>query len=105
MLDVEIISLGTLTQVGEFISLLLITASFILLALTARRIRVIRSFQVEMFIFGIILFASESPHILSTLGLIDISSFEVAGVVLRSVAMVFLAGLVAYRIRGFLGKK
>jgi hypothetical protein len=105
VLDVETISLQTLTQVGEFFSLLLITTSFILLALAARRIRVLRSFQVEMFIFGIILFASESPHILSTLGLIDMSSFQVAGLALRSVSVVFLAGLVAFRIRGFLTRK
>jgi hypothetical protein len=58
-----------------------------------------------MFIFGIILFVSEGPHILSTLGLIDISSFEVAELVLRSFSMVFLSGLVAYRIRGFLARK
>jgi hypothetical protein len=105
VINVETISLGNLTQGGEFVSLLLITTSFILLALAARRVRVLRSFQVEMFIFGIILFASESPHILSTLGLIDISSFEVAGLALRSVSVVFLSGLVAYRIRGFLTRK
>jgi hypothetical protein len=105
VLDVGTISLGTLTQAGGFVSLLLITTSFIVLALAARRIRVLRSFQVEAFIFGIILFAAESPHILSTLGLIDVSSFEVTGLALHSVPMVILAGLVAYRIQGFLNRK
>ena len=105
MLDVGTFSLGDLTQAGGFVSLVLITSSFIVLALAAGRIRVLRSFQVEMFIFGIILFAAESPHVLSTLGLIDVSSFEVDGLALHSVSMVILAGLVAYRIRGFLAGK
>jgi hypothetical protein len=105
VLDAGTVSLGDLTQVGDFVSLLLITASFIVLALAARRIRVLRSFQVEMFIFGIVLFAAESPHILSSMGLIDVSSFEVDGLALHSVSMVILAGLVAYRIRGFLSRK
>jgi hypothetical protein len=98
-------SLGNLTQTGDFVSLVLITASFIVVALAANRIRVLRSFQFEMFIFGIVLFAAESPHILSTLGLINISSFEVDGLALHSVSMVILAGLVAYRIRGFIERK
>jgi len=98
-------SLGSLTETGGFVSLVLITASFIVLALAANRIRVLRSFQVEMFIFGVILFAAESPHILSTMGLINVSSFEVDGLALHSVSMVILAGLVAYRIRGFIERK
>jgi hypothetical protein len=105
VLDLGIASLGDFTQAGGFVSLVLITTSFIVLALAARRIRVLRSFQVEMFIFGIVLFAAESPHILSTLGIIDVSSFEVDGLALHSVSMVILAGLVAYRIRGFLSRK
>ena len=98
-------SLGSLTETGGFVSLVLISASFIVLALAANRIRVLRSFQVEMFIFGVILFAAESPHILSTMGLINVSSFEVDGLALHSVSMVILAGLVAYRIRGFIERK
>jgi hypothetical protein len=98
-------SLGSLAQTGDFVSLVLIITSFIVLALAANRIRVLRSFQVEMFIFGIVLFAAESPHILSTMGLINVSSFEVDGLALHSVSMVILAGLVAYRIRGFIERK
>jgi hypothetical protein len=105
VLDLEIVSLGDVTQAGGYVSLLLITVSFIVLALAASRIRVLRSFQVEMFIFAIVLFAAEGPHVLSTLGLINVSSFEVDGLALHSVSMVILAGLVAYRIRGFLSRK
>jgi hypothetical protein len=100
----EIFSLGDVTQASGYVSLLLIILSFIVLALGARRIKVLRSFQVEMFIFGIVLFAAEGPHILSVLGLINVSSFEVDGLALHSVSMVILAGLVAYRIRGFLSR-
>jgi hypothetical protein len=98
-------SLGSLAETGDFVSLVLITTSFIVLALAANRIRVLRSFQVEMFIFGIVLFAAESPHILSTMGLINVTSFEVDGLALHSVSMVILAGLVAYGIRGFIERK
>ncbi|MDA4112532.1 MAG: hypothetical protein OK474_00600 [Thaumarchaeota archaeon] len=97
--------LGTLTDAGGIASLLLITASFIVLALAARRIRVLRSFQVEMFVFAVVLFAAESPHIFSTLGLINVSSFEAAGLALHSVSMVILAGFVAFRVLGFLKRK
>jgi len=87
---------------GEVSSLVFVTASFILLTLVARRSRTIRSFQFQMFLFALILFVSEVPRILGTLGLIDLTSIEDVGLALHTIAMVPLSFFVAYRTYRFL---
>ena len=91
-----------LIEGGEVTSLILVTIAFVMLAVMSTRSRTIYSFQFQMFLFGLILFISEVPKILGTLGLIDLASIEDIGLALHTVAMVPLSLFVAYRIYRFL---
>jgi hypothetical protein len=93
---------GLLTDVGEITSLILVTAAFVLFVIMATRSRVIRSFQFQMFLFALILFISEVPRILGTLGFLDLKSIEDLGLTLHTAAMVPLSLFVAYRTYRFL---
>jgi hypothetical protein len=103
MLNPGPLSFEPLTMGGELLSLLLVTASFIIIALTAARIKTLRSFQFEMFLFALILFLAETPRILDTLlGVINVPSIEIIGLAVHTVSMVILSAFVAFRIYGFL---
>jgi len=91
-----------LTEGGEFTSLILVTTAFVLFVILATRGRVIHSFQFQMFLFALILFISEVPRILRTLGFLNLKSIEDVGLTLHTIAMVPLSLFVAYRVYRFL---
>jgi hypothetical protein len=86
---------------SEYVSLVLIIASFLLMVYMAYRVRTLRSLQFDMLVFVTILLAGEVPHILGTLGLLDVNSFLTVGLLLHTVSMIVLAVFVALRVRRF----
>jgi hypothetical protein len=88
----ELIGMGT-----ELTSLLLIVASFLIVAFLAYRTKTIRSLQFEMFIVLLIIMAAEVPKILSSLGLVSISGIEDVGLVVHTTSMVFLCAFITLR--------
>ena len=89
------------TQIGESLSLLLILLVMGLFVIAMARTKTLRSFQFEMFVFAIVLFAAEVPRVLGTLGLVDVNSYEDFGLEVHSVSMVVLVAFVAIRVYGF----
>ncbi len=75
------------------------------LTLAASKVKTWRSFQFEMFLFAFVLFVSEVPHILNTLGLISTLGYEAFGLTVHTFAMVVLSFFVAVRIYGFVKRQ
>ena len=96
------LSLEPLTSGGEYVSLFLIVIGMVVLGAAAARVKVLRSLQVEMFIFALILASSEIPHILETLGAFGNSPLETIGLEVHSVSMVVLVLFVTLRVYSFL---
>jgi len=98
----EPVPLGDLAgTAAETLSLLLIFASFFIIAYLTIKVRSPRSFQFEMFLFTIVLVAAEIPHILDSLAMINLGALEAWGLPIHSVSMVILSVFVAYRTYGF----
>ena len=89
------------TATGESTSLLLISGVLVIFAVASVKVRTLRSFQTEMLVFALVLFAAEVPRILGTLGFIDVTPYEDLGLEVHSASMVVLALFVAYRVYGF----
>jgi hypothetical protein len=86
----------------EGISLVLIIASFSIISYLAFRTKTVRSFQFEMFLFMLVLAVAEAPRILETLGVvIGGPYYDLVGLEVHSVSMVFLAAFVGLRIYRF----
>lgn len=87
--------------VSEFVSLLLILFSIILIAYLNSKLRKMRTFQFEMLVFVIVLAAAEIPRTLYSLGVVDLDWLSTAGLAIHSLSMAILSIFVAYRIYGF----
>lgn len=93
-------------QAAETLSLILIVLSLLVVALLSYRVKTVKSFQFEMFIFVLVLSLSEVPRILDSLGFIQTASVEGLGLLLHTASMIFLAGFILIRVFRFfkLGK-
>jgi len=103
----EILDVGPsidLASAGEIVSLLLIFATFCILAYTAYRSRSTRSFQFEMFIFILILAFAEIPRIFETILGWQMESADFYGLVIHTVSMFVLAFFVISRAYKFMKK-
>jgi hypothetical protein len=63
----------------------------------AYRAKTFKSFQFEMFVVLLVLVISEAPKILSDLGLLDVSWFADAGLIIHSLSMVLISLFIAFR--------
>ena len=88
--------------IGETLSLILVISSFAILTGLALRTKTSRSLQSQFFIFSLILAISEIPRILETLGLIDITPYQLPGLAVHTVSMIALGAFVVYRAYRFL---
>lgn len=86
---------------AELLSLFFILGAFIIVAYLAAKVRTVRSFQFEMFLFLLVLGVAEVPRVLSSINMIDLGGIVTYGMEAHSVSMVILSGFVAYRIYGF----
>ncbi len=86
---------------AELLSLIFIVGSFVIIAYLAARVRTVRSFQFEMFLFLLVLAMAEVPRVLYSMNVVDLGSMATYGLAIHSVSMVILSGFVAYRIFGF----
>jgi hypothetical protein len=82
----------------DFISLTLILASTILMGYLAYRARTVGSFQFQMLVVLVVVALAEVPHILSNLGIINVSAMENLGLFIHTFSMFFLAAFVAIRV-------
>jgi uncharacterized membrane protein YidH (DUF202 family) len=94
--------LDAATDVGEYLALAFILVSFVIFLVAARKSGTVRSFQFEMLLFAVVLFAAEIPMTLADLGWVNLSAIQDLGFELHSVSMVLLASFVAYRVYGFM---
>jgi E3 ubiquitin-protein ligase DOA10 len=85
----------------EALSLILILASFVVIAYLAFRVRTVHSFQFEMFLFMLVLAVAEIPRILETLGVFADGPYDLLGLEVHSVSMVILVAFVAIRVYRF----
>ncbi len=88
-------------QAAELLSLVLIVLSLVVVAFLAYRVKTVKSFQFEMFIFVLVLLLAEVPRILDTLGFIQTTSVEGVGLLLHTASMIFLAGFIMIRVFRF----
>ena len=87
---------------ADWLSIVLIVASFLVVAYLAYRAKTIKSLQFEIFVVLLVITASEVPKILANIGLVDISGIETTGLIIHSVAMVILAAFIALRAAKYL---
>ena len=83
---------------SDLLSLILIIASTAFMGFLAYRARTVKSFQFQMLVVLLVVVAAEVPHILSNLGLINVSGIEEAGLFIHTLSMFFLAAFVAIRV-------
>ncbi|MDA4121968.1 MAG: hypothetical protein OK456_02160 [Thaumarchaeota archaeon] len=90
---------------ADWLSLVLVFASFLVMAFLTYRVKTIRSFQFEMFVVLLVITLSEVPKLLNDIGIINISDIETTGLEIHTVAMVFLAVFVSLRATKYLKKE
>ena len=86
-------------ELYSFIGILLSAIIFLRLALKARSIG---AFRFQLSIFILIWVAAEVPHILDTIGLIDVSSYLELGLYLHLISMIIFAGFIGLRSLRFI---
>jgi hypothetical protein len=95
-------ALAALAPYTEVLSLVLVLASFAVIAYLAFRTKTVRSFQFEMFLFMLILAVAEVPKIVETLGVFAGGPYyDMIGLEIHSVSMVILVAFVALRVYRF----
>ena len=91
-------------QAASILSISLLLASSVILAVLSAKAKNVWSFQFQMLIFTIVFSFSEIPKFLGELGLLDIGSVGTYGLVIHTISMFYLAGFVLYRTyRAFKG--
>ncbi|TMI44129.1 hypothetical protein E6H23_01515 [Candidatus Bathyarchaeota archaeon] len=88
-----------IAEVYSFIGIVLAAFIFTRLAIKARSIG---NFRFQLSIFILIWVAAEIPHVLDSLGLIDLSSYLTIGLMLHLVSMIMFAVFVGLRSLRFL---
>ena len=86
---------------GEVVSLVLVIASCLIITYLATRTKRWKSFQVEMFLFTVVLIAAEVPRITFSLGIVNLDPLSTIGLGIHSVSMVILLTFLVFRVRGF----
>jgi hypothetical protein len=86
-------------EVYSFIGIVLAAVIFTRLAVKARSIG---NFRFQLSIFILIWVAAEIPHILDSLGLVDVSRYLTAGLMLHLISMIAFAVFVGSRSLRFL---
>ena len=97
--------LSALTATGESISLILVTVALFVFTYIAWTSKSPRSLQFQLGLVVVVLFLSEVPHILASLGLIDLGPYEDLGLELHGVSMFLITGFILYRFYGFLRRE
>ena len=92
------------TPGADTLSLLLIIATFLIVAFLAARTKTIRSFQFEIFVVLLVLVLAEIPKLLGDLGIVDISGVETVGLAIHTVSMIFLSVFIFMRAFRYLKK-
>ena len=82
----------------EFLSLALILASLLIVAFLAYRSKTTKSFQFQMFVVLLVIAAAEVPHMLMSVGLLDLSYIEDFGLFVHTASMIFLVGFISFRV-------
>ena len=91
------IKLESSTIFTETFSLIMVLLAFVLFARFALRSKSVRSLQFGLFLFALVLVVSEVPHILGTLGLLNLGLYETQGLLVHTVAMGILSLAIIYR--------
>lgn len=92
-------------SIGNMVSLALIFLTLVVLLVTASRTRTLKSFQTEILLFAVVLFAAEVPEILSSLGIVNLTSIALLGGELHAASMTIIVVFVAHRFYDFLKAK
>jgi hypothetical protein len=88
--------------IAEIYSFIGIVAATIIFTRLAVKARTIGNFRFQLSIFILIWVAAEIPHVLNTLGALDVSSFQIPGLLLHLVSMMIFALFVGLRSLRFL---
>ncbi len=91
------VSTDLLGFIGEFLSLVLIIASFLVMVFLAYRAKTFRSFQFQMFVVLLVLVIAEIPKILSDIGLLNVFGIQDAGLIIHTFSMILLSLFIAFR--------
>jgi hypothetical protein len=91
-----------IVDIFEIFSLVLILVAFAIFARLAIKGKSLGSFRFQLSIFMLIWVLSEIPHIFSTLGLIDTTSYSDIGLYLHATSMGVFALFVGWRSIKFL---
>jgi hypothetical protein len=92
----------SIVTLGETISLISVSLAFVILTWLALKIRTVRSFEFQVFIFSFVLFVAEVPRILQSLGLIELNSVQTVGLIVHASSMILLSAFLAQRIYSFM---
>lgn len=88
----------SISDYAETLTLVLVFMVFLVFLGLFLRSKSTHGFQFSLFIFALILFAAEVPHILITLGILPMSDqFETAGLALHTLSMGVLSAAISYR--------
>lgn len=93
--------MSDIVTAAELTSLALIAFALIVSAASATRAKTIKSLQVQMFLFLVVLAASEVPRILGTLSAIQISGIEDVGLEIHTFSMLVLSAFVLFQVYKF----
>jgi hypothetical protein len=88
--------------ISSSFSIVLIVVSLIVLIQLASRSRSIRSFQVQLLVFTLVLIIAEIPRILGKLAVVEIGLVEEPGLALHTISMALFALFIGYRTMKFL---
>lgn len=95
-------STGIPGEAAEIVSMIFIVLSLVVLAYLSYRVKTVKSFQFEMFIFALLVSLAEIPRIMNTLGFIQTAGIEGLGLLMHTASMIFLAGFILIRVFRFL---
>ena len=91
----------SILNIAETLSLVLIIAVFLVFLGPFLKSRARRGLQLDLFIFALILFTAEVPHILITVGILALTKpLEITGLGLHTLSMGVLCVAITYRIYG-----
>ena len=91
-----------IVDVFEIFSLILILTAFVIFARLGIKGKSLGSFRFQLSIFLLIWVLSEIPHIFSTLGLMDTTSYSDIGLYLHATSMAVFALFVGWRSLKFI---
>ncbi len=85
----------TFTEISSLILILLAFALFFRLAVRSKSVRTL---QFDLFLFALVLVVSEVPHVLISLGLINMELYATPGLVIHTFAMGLVSVAITHRV-------